>query len=158
METEQSRAAAAVDAENAEDSPLTISPASVAYLILLAKEFAAKDVETEPDPGSNPIDDGMVEILEDHPDDLMDDEMRAYIDNIGHEEQIDLVALAWLGRDDYTAQDWPEVRQQAAEAHNDKTARYLLGMPLLANYLENGLDMLGYSVEELESDVLQPDR
>src|SRR5688572_20505302 len=134
MEIKQSSTAAPDDAEPAqEDAPLTISPASVAYLILLAKGFAAKDVETEPDPGSNPIDDGMVEILEDHPDDLVDEEMRAYIDNIGHEEQIDLVALAWLGRDDYTAEDWPEVRQQAADAHNDKTARYLLGMPLLAN-------------------------
>ena len=155
MEIKQSSPAAPDDAElPEEEAPLTISPASVAYLILLAKEFAAKDVETEPDPGSNPIDDGMVEILEDHPDDLTDEEMRAFIDNIGQEEQIDLVALAWLGRDDNTAEDWPEIRQQAAEAHNDKTARYLLDMPLLANYLETGLELLGYSVEELESDVV----
>jgi hypothetical protein len=47
-----------------------------------------------------------------------------------------------------------EVRQQAADAHNDKTARYLIGMPLLAAYLEAGLTTLGYSVEELESDLL----
>ena len=155
MEIKQSSPAAPDDVELPEEEALlTISPASVAYLILLAKEFAAKDVETEPDPGSNPTDDGMVEILEDHPDDLTDEEMRAFIDNIGQEEQIDLVALAWLGRDDYTAEDWPEIRQQAAEAHNDKTARYLLDMPLLENYLETGLELLGYSVEELESDVV----
>ena len=137
-----------------EDAPLTISPANVVYLIARAKEFAVKDAETETDPGSNPSDDRMVEILEDHPDEALEDETKGFIEGLGMEEQIDLVALAWLGRDDYAAEEWPEVRQQAAEAYEGKTARYLLGMPLLADYLEAGLATLGYSVENLESDLL----
>ena len=36
----------------------------------------------------------------------------------------------------------------------NSTARYLLGLPLLADYLEEGLEKLGYSVEDIESDVL----
>jgi hypothetical protein len=142
----------ATDAD--EDAVLIISPVGVVYLIARAKEFAVKDAASEADPASNPSDDGMVEILEDQPDVRPEDEMRGFIASLREDEQIDLVALAWLGRDDYTAEDWPEVRQQAAYAHNDKTARYLIGMPLLADYLEAGLTTLGYSVEELESDLL----
>lgn len=138
----------------AEDAPLVISPASVVHVIARAKAMAVKDVVTEPEPGSNPTDDGMVEILEDHPDDPVDEELQGFIDNLGEDEQIDLVALAWLGRDDGSVEEWPEVRRQAAEAHNDRTASYLLGMPLLADFLEAGLSTLGYSVEELESDLL----
>ena len=73
---------------------------------------------------------------------------------MSEDEQIDLVALAWLGRDDYSAADWPEVRQEAASAHNRRTAQYLLGMPLLGDFLEEGLSMLGYSCEEFEIERL----
>jgi hypothetical protein len=136
-----------------DDVMLTISPASVVYVIAKAKEFAVKDVVSEPEPASNPSDDRMVEILEDHSDSSAGEELSRFIGELSEDEQIDLVALAWLGRDDFSTEEWPEVRQQAVDARNDKTARYLLGMALLANYLEAGLTTLGYSVEELESDL-----
>jgi len=155
METKSSRPAISGSAEPADDvAPLTISPADVVYVVARAKEFAVKDAVTEPDPASNPSDNGMAEILEDHPSDAVEEEMARFISNLSEDEQIDLVALAWLGRDDYAAKEWDDVRQQAVEAHNGKTARYLVGMPLLAAYLEAGLTTLGYSVEELESDLL----
>ena len=155
MERKPSRTPVSDSADLPEDETvLTISPADVVYLIARAKEFAVKDAVNEPDPASNPSDDGMAEILEDHPADSADEQMRSFISNLGEDEQIDLVALAWLGRDDYAAEEWTDVRQQAAEAHNKETARYLIGMPLLADYLEAGLATLGYSVEELESDLL----
>lgn len=44
------------------------------------------------------------------------------------DEQIDLVALHWIGRDDGQAGDWQEVRRQA-DAHNEHTAGYLCGNP-----------------------------
>ena len=155
MERQPSRPAVSGSAEPPEDvASLTVSPADVVYLVGRAKAFAVKDAVTEPDPGSNPSDDGMAEILEDHPSDSAEEEMSRFISNLSIDEQIDLVALAWLGRDDYAAEEWDDVRQQAVDAHNDKTARYLIGMPLLADYLEAGLTTLGYSVEELESDPL----
>ena len=76
------------------------------------------------------------------------------INSLSVDEQIDLVALAWLGRDDYSAADWPAVREEAARAHNQRTADYLLGTPLLGDFLEEGLSMLGYSCEEFESERL----
>ena len=129
---------------------LTISPEQVCFIIIKAREYDAKEAVVEPDPGSNPSDDKDVEILEDYGDDPVVEEITAFIDAMSEDEQIDLVALAWLGRDDTTAADWPTVRAEAAEAHNARTAEYLLGTPNLGDLLEEGLTMLGFSCEDTE--------
>ena len=52
---------------DATDMPsLTISAEKVYRIAANARRFDVKDVVTEPDPGSNPSDDGMLEVLEDH--------------------------------------------------------------------------------------------
>lgn len=105
---------------------------------------------TEPDPASNPSDDKEAAVLEDHADDPVLEELTSLINSLSEDEQIDLVALAWLGRNDASASDWPTIRAEAARAHNERTASYLLGMPFVADFLEEGLSMLGYSCEEFE--------
>jgi hypothetical protein len=137
-----------------EDAPLTISPEKVCFIIIKAREFHAKDEVTEPDPGSNPSDDRDTAVLEDHEDDPVVEELVSLINSLSEDEQIDLVALAWLGRDDYSISDWPTLRAEAARAHNERTADYLLGMPLLGDFLEEGLSMLGYSCTEFEIERL----
>ncbi len=129
---------------------LSISPEKACFIIVKAREFDVKDDVTEPDPGSNPSDDKDVAVLEDHEDDPVVEELTSFIDALSEDEQIDLVALVWLGRDDYTAKDWQAVREEAARAHNNRTAAYLLGIPLLGDFLEEGLSMLGYSCAEFE--------
>jgi hypothetical protein len=129
---------------------LTISPEKVCFIIIKAREFDAKDEVSEPDPGSNPTDDRETAVLEDHEDDPVLEELTSLINSLSEDEQIDLVALAWLGREDYSASDWAAVREEAARAHNERTASYLLGTPLLGDFLEEGLTMLGYSCEEFE--------
>ena len=133
---------------------LVISSEKVCFIIIKAKEYDAKDEITEPDPGSNPSDDKDAAVLEDHEDDPVVEELTSLIDSLSEDEQIDLVALAWLGRDDYSATDWLAVREEAARAHNERTAEYLLGMPLVGDFLEEGLSMLGYSCEEFEVERL----
>jgi hypothetical protein len=133
-----------------EGDVLSISPEKVCFIIIKAREFDAKDAVTDPDPGSNPTDDREAAVLEDHEDDPVVEELTGFIGALTEDEQIDLVALAWLGRDDFTASDWDAVRDEAASAHNNRTASYLLGMPLLGDFLEEGLSMLGYSCEEFE--------
>ena len=133
---------------------LTISPEKVCFIIIKAKEFGAKDEVTDPDPASNPADDRDMAVLEDHEDDPVVEELTALISSLSEDEQIDLVALAWLGREDYTTSDWPAVREEAARAHNKRTAEYLLGMPLLGDFLEEGLSMLDFSCEEFEIERL----
>ena len=129
---------------------LTISPEKVFYIIVKAREFDAKDAVTDPSPGSNPSDDNERAVLEDHSNDPVVQEITAFIGSLSEDEQADLVALAWLGREDNTADDWNDVRQEAWRARNNRTASYLLGIPLLGDYLEEGLSTLGISVEEFE--------
>ena len=63
-----------------------------------------------------------------------------------------LISSRWHGWGGMTIppSDWPTVREEAARAHNQRTANYLLGMPLVGDFLEEGLSMLGYSCEEFE--------
>ena len=129
---------------------LTVSPEKVCFIVVKAREFDAKDQTTEPDPGSNPTDDGGIAVLEEHADDPVAEELKSFIDALSEDEQVDLVALTWLGRDGAGPTDWPETRREAARAHNERTASYLLGMPLLADFLDEGLSMLGHSCEEFE--------
>ena len=129
---------------------LQIALEKVCFLIMKAKEFDAKDEVTDPDSGSNPSDDMQAGVLEDHEDDPVLEELHSLITSLSFDEQVDLVALMWLGRDEYTAADWDTVRAEAADAHNNRTARYLCGTPLLADHLADGLSSLGLSCAEYE--------
>jgi hypothetical protein len=132
------------------DPTLTISSESVSFIIVKAREFDAQDVETDPDPGSNPADDKMVSVLEAHADDPTRTELMAFIAALSEDEQTDLVALMWLGRGDGTLEDWPDLRDEAQQQHNNRTATYLLGEPLLSDYLEEGLSQFGFTCAEFE--------
>jgi hypothetical protein len=127
------------------DPDLSIATDKVCFIAIKAREFDVKDLVTEPDPGSNPTDDGMIAVLEDHPDDPVVRELTDFIGGLSEDERVDLVALAWLGRGDGTIEDWGELRAQAASEHSRRTAHYLLGLPLLADYLEEGLSEFGES-------------
>jgi hypothetical protein len=119
-------------------------------LVRYQREFDVKDVVTDPDDASNATDDSMVSVLEDHGEDPVADEIRGFIGALNEDEQIDLVALAWLGRGDGTIDDWDELRAEAARAHNKRTAAYLLGMPLLADHLEEALSLFDRSCDDFE--------
>ena len=129
---------------------LSIATDKVCFIALKAREFDVKDLVTEPDPGSNPTDDGMIAVLEDHKDDPVVTEIAAFVGALSEDERVDLVALAWLGRGDGTLDDWSELRAQAASEHSRRTAHYLLGLPLLADYLEEGLSQFGESCGSYE--------
>jgi len=138
------------DNDTTEMPSLSISAEKVYWIAANARRFDVKDVVTEPDPGSNPSDDGMLEVLEDHGDDPVAAELIADIRALNVDEQIDLVALAWLGRGDGDLKTWSDLRAEAARAHNNRTATYLLGMPLLPDYLDEALAQLGHSADEFE--------
>ena len=145
----RSRSTARPSADSGAKTPaLAISAEKVAYIIAKAREFDVKDVVTDPDSGSNATDDAMLSVLEDHSDDPVVAELRAAIFGLNEDEQVDLVTLAWLGRGDGGVEDWDDLRAEAARAHNRRTASYLLGMPLLSDYLEEGLSQLGIAFDE----------
>ena len=74
-------------------------------------------------------------------------ELTAFINGLTEDEQVDLVALTWLGRGDGELSDWDELRKEAARLHNKRTAAYLLGNPMLGDHLEEGLAIFGISSE-----------
>jgi uncharacterized protein DUF3775 len=122
---------------------LMISPEKVGFLIEKAREFDVKEEISDPDSGSNGADDGMIDVLEDNADDLVVREITGFINALSEDEQIDLVALMWLGRGDGSIEEWDDLRGQAAESRNGGTARYLLGEPMLGDFLADGLDAFG---------------
>jgi Protein of unknown function (DUF3775) len=135
---------------------LNISREKVAFLIDKAQEFDVKDLPTDPDSGSNPADDSEVDVLEDDGSDSVASEMASFIRALNEDEQIDLVALIWLGRDDGTIEEWEDLRARSAERRSGfrnprwETVRYVLGEPLLGDLLAEGLDKFGISwVDEL---------
>ena len=136
------------------DPTLNISSENVCFIIVKAREFDVQDVVTDPDSGSNATDDQMASVLEAHSDDPTLEELRTFINALSDEEQTDLVALMWLGRGDGTLEDWIDLRDEAQHQHNNRTAAYLLGEPLLADHLEEGLSQFGLSCEEFEIDRL----
>ncbi len=142
----------------AEEEPaaveLNISIEKVCYIIIKAREFDAKVDPVEPDPGSNPADDSERVVLEDYGDDPVLQELRAAINGLNDDEVIDLIALAWLGRGDYDKSEWQEARKLATERHRHRSAAYLMGIPALGDYLEEGLSILGFSCEDFEIDRL----
>lgn len=138
-------------AKTIEDLPtLMISLEKVCFVIVKAREFDVKDAVTNPGESSSAADDAMSSVLEDRADDPVAQELRAFIGAMNEDEQIDLVTLAWLGRGDGKIEDWDDVRAEASRAHNKRTASYLLGMPLLADYLGEGLAQFDLSCEEFE--------
>jgi hypothetical protein len=126
---------------------LSISEEKLCFIIAKAREFDVKDVVTDPDDASNPTDDANIAVLEDHKDDPVVAELVAVIQAMSVDEQIDLVTLTWLGRGDGGIGDWAELRAEAARAHNRRTATYLLGIPLLADYLDEAITQFGISCE-----------
>jgi hypothetical protein len=130
---------------------LSISPEKVAYLIIKTREFDVQDANSDPDSGSNAIDDGMTDVLEDHGDNPVRQEIRAFVGALDIDEKADLIALMQLGREDGTMEEWEAMRAQGLREHGGRVAAYLLGQPMVSDYLEDGLDQLGISIAEFEN-------
>jgi hypothetical protein len=124
---------------------LMISPEKVGFLIEKAREFDVKEAATDLDSGSNGTDDEMIDVLQDDGRDPVAREISGFIDALTEDEQVDLVALMRLGRGDGSIEEWNDLRRQAAEGSNGRTARYLLGEPMLGDLLAEGLDEFGIS-------------
>jgi hypothetical protein len=125
---------------------LTINSEKVCYVIAKAREI---DVKVAPEELSDDSDD-MERILEDYADDATFAELRAFLDAQNDDELRELLALTWIGRGDYTAEEWDQVMREIRDVREKHTADYLLGTPLLADYLEEGLSQFGHRCEEFE--------
>ena len=133
---------------------LAIDQDKVAGIIEKARMFDVKEGMTDPDSGSNATDDNMRDVLEDLASDPTYQELLQLIRDLNEDEQISLVALAWIGRGSFGPEELEEALTTARSERTNRTEDYLLGMPLRPDYLEEGLDRLGYSVEDAEDEAL----
>ncbi len=130
---------------------LSIGPDTVRLFILKAKALSAAvnedyadgaeyEVELDGDAHANHHHDGLAE---ESTENLTEEELRELIADLNVDEAAELVALAWIGRGDYDASEWSDALAAARERADRRTAKYLLGMPQLADWLEEGLEALG---------------
>ena len=128
---------------------LTIPLEKLAYIIEKAREFDV-EVPSDVEEGSNAADD--YERLLDTPDNRSAQKLQAAIDGLNIDEREELLALVWLGRGDYDAENWSEAFGQVPQTQTQTSTEtaYLLGTPLLADYLEEGMSALGLSLEDFQ--------
>ena len=133
---------------------IEISPEKVAHVIVKSREFDAKVAIWDEPSSESDTDDLGDAILEDRASDATRSEVADFIANLNEDEQVNLVALTWVGRGTYAPEEFAEAVNMARAERTNPTEDYLLGIPLLADYLEEGLEKLGYSVEAVEEGVL----
>lgn len=125
---------------------LGISLESVAAIVT-----AARAVQQGEESGALAREEDDEEGLDAEDDENMDeDALRAFIADLNEDEQASLIALAWIGRGDFSGDEWEEARALAKERNKRDVADYLLGIDMLADMLEQGLDELGLSVEDAD--------
>lgn len=135
-----------------DDVDLGLDPATIRRFIDKAKSLAA-DLDMENlDQSADTIEfdaerledshhhDGLAE---EEADDMTGEELRELIDDLNDDEAATLVALVWIGRGDFDGKDFALAHAEARERAEGSTANYLLGMPLLAEHWEAGLDAVG---------------
>jgi hypothetical protein len=124
---------------------LSINPDIVCQIIDKAHQFHAKDEVVIPEDA--PVDlseDWGMRVLADHIDDPTYAEIKAVIDDLEPEQQIELVALMWVGRGDFDASEWEDAVKAATDEWTPRAADYLIATPLVPDYLEEGLNQLDY--------------
>lgn len=134
-----------------ENSLLAINPQTIGYITNMAREFHAKEQVSIPEEPLSATSDWAMQVLADHQDDPTYVELKTTIEDLEPDQQVQLVALMWLGRGTFSTEEWENALQEAGDSWNENTANYLIGTPLLANYLEEGLAQLGYSSADYET-------
>lgn len=129
---------------------LNINPETVCFIISKARQFQAKEEVVITEVPYSPADDWALQILANHIDDPCVQEVKATVWDLEPDQQAELVALMWLGRDDYLLSEWNSATADAAESLTDITdpGAYLLAHPLVADYLLEGLIQHGVNCEE----------
>jgi hypothetical protein len=134
---------------------LQISPEKVGWLILKLRSFESKVAPYDTDEeNTDEGEDQFADALENRNDDPVVREIVGFMASLNVDERLDLVALVWIGRGTYEVSDWQEAREAAAAEKTTPTARYLLGTPLAASYLAEGLAQCGFDPAEIAANVL----
>ena len=134
---------------------MDIALENICFVISKSRELMADMDELQDEPGGHSGDDVMKDELPEeaapeHAGSPEYEELKEFIDGLNEDEQFELIAIAWIGRGTFTVEDWDEALDTARDEHSRNAVRYLMAMPLLADYLEEGLSEFGRSCEDEE--------
>lgn len=129
---------------------LDLNRDTVEFIIDKAHEFHAKEAVTIPEEPLSPSDDWARQVLADHADDPTFQEVQATVEDLDPYQRVMLVALMWVGRGDYGIDEWDDALRAASDGANERTADYLLGTPLVADYLSEGLEIFSEVLSQEE--------
>lgn len=82
-------------------------------------------------------------LIEEEEEDLTEEEFRELVADLNVDEAAELMALAWIGRGDYDISEWSNAVNDAKQHGAKRVATYLLGMPMLGDWLDEALDAIG---------------
>jgi hypothetical protein len=114
-------------------------------IILRAREYEAQTPsDYDEGEGADNVDDDdsgeALSVLDDDINDGVEEELRAVIDDLGEDQQAELLAFCWVGQGTYEASDWDEAMAEATdEVAAGSVADQFLEMPMLASVLEAGM-------------------
>jgi len=130
-----------------DDVDLGVSLETVATVVDLSRALQGKE-ETDAEQVTEDANSESA-LLQETPDDMTEDALRQFIDELNEDEQASLIALAWIGRGDYGSEDWDEARSLAAERNQTDAAAYLMDMEMLGDLLAEGVAAFGLSIEDV---------
>jgi hypothetical protein len=127
---------------------IDINPETVCFLITRAVEFHVKEQVVFPETPGSPTEDWAMQVLADHSDDPCLAEFESVMNDLEPRQQQIVVALMWLGREDFSVDEWDFALSEAKRYWTPETSSYLMAHPMLADYLREGLELMGYRCEE----------
>jgi hypothetical protein len=134
---------------------LTIAPDTVRLIVEKARTVSAAVNEDYDDGAEHEVEiDGEARdahhhdgLAEEETEDQTERELRQIVRELNVDEAAELIALTWIGRGDYDASEFAEAVREARQ-RNYRPSRYLLGMPMLGDWLEEGLEAIGVSAPQ----------
>jgi hypothetical protein len=133
---------------------LTIAPDTVRLIVEKARTVSAAVSSDYEDGAEHEVEfddahdshhhDGLAE---EETEDQTERELRQIVRALNVDEAAELIALTWIGRGDYEAAEFADAVTEAKQ-RNYRPTRYLLGMPMLGDWLEEGLEAIGVSAAQ----------
>ncbi len=123
---------------------------TICRLIVRAREWDAQVPSNEDhEPGDDePVsDDDEYDVMIDEKNEAVEAEVNALLDDLGEDQLAEILALAWIGNGTYEAEEWDDAIEAATDSDTDAMIDQLMDMPMLAAYLQSGLEAFDLSCE-----------
>lgn len=128
---------------------LGLNPEKVCFVIVKAREWGAQTGLGAPTEASDPLDDQDARVLSDTRGGRPEDEIQSIVSRMTEPEQLNLFALALIGRGSHEIENWQDALRDARVAQEENTLlNRLFDMPLLADHLEEGLSQWGHTCRD----------